>query len=65
MRADPLNDGAQSVGGITVNRKSSVSPQITDATLAIAVTDPTQSNTAGVAVTVDWLVAQILSLDQA
>jgi hypothetical protein len=57
------NDGPQSAGGITVNRKASVLLQLTETNLTVAVADPTQTNTAGITVTINQAAAQTLSLD--
>jgi hypothetical protein len=57
------NDGAQSSGLISVNRKSAVLLQLTETNLALAIADPTQTNTAGIIVTINQSVGQALSLD--
>jgi len=56
-------DGSQTVGGITANRKSSVMVQLTETNIALAVADPTQTNTAGISVTLVQPVTQVSSLD--
>lgn len=63
MAANFWNDGDQSVGPITVNRKSLVFMQLTETNLAVAVADPTQTNVAGINVTLDQPVAQPISVD--
>jgi len=57
------SDGTQSTGPITVNRKAAVLLQLTETNLAVAVADPTHTNTAGVIVTIGLPVAGVLSLD--
>ena len=56
-------DGPSSVADITVDRKASVVVQLTETNLAVAVADPTQTNTAGITVTLNQAVAQTLSQD--
>jgi hyaluronate lyase len=57
------NDGNQTVGPITINRKSSVIVQLTETNIAVAVADPTQTNTTGITVTLNQPVTQAISLD--
>ena len=57
------NDGVQSVGGITVNRKASVVVQLTETNVAVAVADPTQTNMTGITLTLNQPVTQAISLD--
>jgi hypothetical protein len=57
------NDGNQTVGPITVNRKSSVVVQLTETNVAVAVADPTQTNTAGITVTLNQPATQPIALD--
>lgn len=56
-------DGSQTVGGITANRMASVLVRLTETNLTVAVADPTQTNTAGITVTVAQPVTQAVSLD--
>jgi hyaluronate lyase len=57
------NDGNQTVGAITVNRKSSVVMQLTETNVELAVADPTQTNTTGITVTLNQPVTQAVFLD--
>ena len=57
------NDGPLSIGAITVSRKASIVLQVTDTNLAVAVADPTQTNSAGLTVTIAQPALQVLSLD--
>jgi len=57
------NDGSQTVGPITINRKSSVVVQLTETNVAVAVADSTQTNTSGITVTLNQPVKQAISLD--
>jgi len=57
------NDGVQSVSGITVNHKASIVVQLTETNVAVAVADPTQTNTTGITVTLNQPVTQAISLD--
>ncbi len=57
------SDGVQTVGGITVNRKASVVVQLTETNIAVAVADPTQTNTAGIVVALSQPVIQAISMD--
>lgn len=57
------NDGKQSVGLVTVDRKSAVLIQATAGQLAIAVSDPTQTNMASIQVVIRQTVGRVISLD--
>jgi hypothetical protein len=57
------NDDNQTAGPITINRKSSVVVQLTETNVAVAVADPTQTNTTGITVTLNQPVTQVISLD--
>lgn len=57
------NDGVQAVGGIAVNHKASVVVQLTETNIAVAVADPTQTNTTGITLTFAQPVTQAISLD--
>jgi hyaluronate lyase len=56
-------DGNQTIGPITINRKSSVIMQLTETNVAVAVADPTQTNTTGITMTLNQPVTQVISLD--
>lgn len=56
-------DGTQTVGGITANRKASVVVRLTETNIAVAVADPTQTNTAGITLTLAQPVTRAVSLD--
>jgi hyaluronate lyase len=57
------NDGSTSAGGITVNRKASVLVRNDGNFLDVAISDPTQTNSAGINVTINVAAAALLSAD--
>ncbi len=57
------NDGLQNVANITTDKKASVVMQTSFTNLAIALADPTQTNTGNILITVNQPVAEILFLD--
>jgi hypothetical protein len=57
------NDGNQTAGPITVDHKASVVVQLTETNVAVAVADPTQTNTTSITMTLNQPVTQAISLD--
>lgn len=57
------NDGVQSAGNISVDRKCSVVVQVTETNLSVGVADPTQTNSAGISLGINQAVLASLSVD--
>ncbi len=57
------SDGVQSVGGITVDRKSSIIVERTETNLSVALADPTQTNTVGISLSINQAVTGSVALD--
>jgi hypothetical protein len=63
MAVNFWNDGPQTSGALMVNHACATILQLTETNLALAVSDPTHTNSAGLTVTVNHPVGQVLSLD--
>ena len=65
VAANIWNDGTKTVDLITVNKKASVMTQETTAGLSVAVSDPTQTNTGSILVTLNRAANSLASADPA